>query len=258
LILKALQRLHPEFGSLTLKDIEWKYNFFRKKLLEGFKVEPILIKSDSSASSFNEIHPDFVRRTIPGGVRSKILLDAERYIAKKTTRALFWDAAASGKEIESPHALAELLTNMRLGSPTAKARWVKLQSLILEKAQLSKFYEQRLGYDSNFLTHQKSVLDAQLPRLTEEAIKHLRKQQKALDLWRSNTGALDKFEDRQEKLDDLILKNDRAGLRKMLEAYLPWAVMEPVEANTWRIWLDHRNSRSNQNDSSFQRIKVRY
>jgi hypothetical protein len=127
---------------------------------------------------------------------------------------------------------------MRLGSPTAKARWVKLQSLILEKAQLSKFYEQRLGYDSNFLTHQKSVLDAQLPRLTEEAIKHLRKQQKALDLWRSNTGALDKFEDRQEKLDDLILKNDRAGLRKMLEAYLPWAVMEPVEANTWRIWLD--------------------
>ncbi|WP_374073238.1 hypothetical protein [Bdellovibrio bacteriovorus] len=141
-------------------------------------------------------------------------------------------------EVESPHAIAELITNVREGSPTAKARWNTLQAELLENVSLKTNVLQEMGLSSNVIYDIREELKAQAPALDEAAAQHARKQQKALDKWKSETGALDKMEAMQDKLDDLILKNDRKGVRQMLEAYLPWSVMEPVEANTWKIWLE--------------------
>ncbi len=81
-------------------------------------------------------------------------------------------------------------------------------------------------------------IQSSLPELEKEALKFSRQQQKILDNWKTTTGTLDKLERMEQKLNDLILNNDRKGVRQLLEAYLPWTVMEPVEANTWKTWLE--------------------
>lgn len=141
-------------------------------------------------------------------------------------------------EVESPHAVAEILANIKEGSPTAKARWASIEARILKATELKAQYLQDLNLSSNALNQVREQIEAQLPELNAKAAQHIRKQQKSLDQWKAQTGALDKMEAMQDKLDDLILKNDRKGVRQLLESYLPWAVMEPVEANTWKIWLD--------------------
>ncbi|UOF01982.1 hypothetical protein [Bdellovibrio reynosensis] len=141
-------------------------------------------------------------------------------------------------QVESPHAIAELLTNVQMGSVTAKARWVQLQVELLKSTSLKPQFIQDLGVSSNIVAEIRAELETQLPALEAEATKLAKKQQKELDSWKKETQALDKYEAMEEKLNDLILKNDRKGVRKMLEAYLPWALMEPVEANTWKMWLD--------------------
>jgi hypothetical protein len=41
-----------------------------------------------------------------------------------------------------------------------------------------------------------------------------------------------------KKLDALVRTDDRKGTRKVLETYLPWPLMDPVERSMWREWLD--------------------
>ncbi|WP_413567967.1 hypothetical protein ACLWBD_08955 [Bdellovibrio sp. HCB117] len=100
LILSVLHKKFPEFKHLTLKDIEWNYNFFRKKLMEGFKADPIALKREASVSDLNKGPVAYNKRSIPKLDGKSILLDAERYISEKTTRALFWDAALTDKSVE--------------------------------------------------------------------------------------------------------------------------------------------------------------
>lgn len=100
LILELLHKKFPTYKNLTLKDIEWNYNFFRKKLMEGFKADPITLKRESSVSGLDNSSVKYIKRSIPDIKGQEILLDAERYISEKTTRALFWDAALTHKSIE--------------------------------------------------------------------------------------------------------------------------------------------------------------
>lgn len=46
------------------------------------------------------------------------------------------------------------------------------------------------------------------------------------------------FESRQEKLDAMVLKNDREGVARLLEAFLPWPEMSPIEKGMWRNWIE--------------------
>ncbi len=40
------------------------------------------------------------------------------------------------------------------------------------------------------------------------------------------------------KLDDYIAKNDRKKVKELIEAFMPWEQMEPVEIASWTRWLD--------------------
>ncbi len=58
-------------------------------------------------------------------------------------------------------------------------------------------------------------------------------------LWASQKKRLDALEGSTEaKLNELVARNDRVGVRKLLEAYLPWPLMEPAEKAAWREWLN--------------------
>lgn len=141
-------------------------------------------------------------------------------------------------ELDSPHIVAELITNARMGSPTARARWGKIQESILSAIKLNASLIEKFNLRPDIVEYSRTKLSTQVLQWTEEAKIYAKKQQKALDRWKTDTGILDKYEAMNEKLNDLILKNDRKGVRQLLEAYLPWAVMEPVETQSWKLWLE--------------------
>lgn len=168
-----------------------------------------------------------------------VLKSTTGYMGSLQHNVFYGDVSAKiTAEIESPHAIAELLNNVRQGSPTAKARWVSLQARMLEDVSLRESYAKEMKMSEEVVRELRLELLQQAEELNKEAVKFARKQQKALDQWKTETRALDQMEAMQEKLDDLIMKNDRKGVRQMLEVYLPWAVMEPVEVNAWKIWLE--------------------
>lgn len=164
---------------------------------------------------------------------------AEAAILKNTQRQI------SGADFEVKHStflgqnskiaiLMELITNAQAGSAVSQARLMELKLEALRSISLR-------GALAPFATdaaQQIVQLEAALPEAVTKATKYQRAQEKALNNWRKETGTLEKYEAMETKLNDLVLANDRTGVRKMLEAYLPWAVMEPVEVQTWKTWLD--------------------
>jgi hypothetical protein len=56
--------------------------------------------------------------------------------------------------------------------------------------------------------------------------------------WNKMKPTFSELEKQDQKFNHLVMNNDRAGARKMLETYLPWPLMEPSEKNAWRTWLD--------------------
>ena len=80
--------------------------------------------------------------------------------------------------------------------------------------------------NSNYLTKMSEVLK-------ERNIK-----MKQMIQLRNKTGLLAMYERQEKKLNDLIMANDRSGVRKMLEAYLPWMMMTETEKAAWKIWLE--------------------
>ncbi|WP_220128752.1 hypothetical protein [Bdellovibrio sp. KM01] len=126
-------------------------------------------------------------------------------------------------------------------------------------AQADKQYQEvRFSYSVNSVKYAKSFLadatdnlDAKVDavmgnyeaekeytkKLVDQAFKEVRAKDRKLLKDRSESRILDTLEAQELKLNDLVLKNDRAGVANMLEAYLPWSVMEPFEANVWKSWL---------------------
>ncbi|WP_413290804.1 hypothetical protein [Bdellovibrio sp. HCB337] len=67
--------------------------------------------------------------------------------------------------------------------------------------------------------------------------KDLSERAKSWEAWKKQTGTLDALDKAQVKLDDYVRNSDRTGARKLIEAYLPWPVMDPFEAMLWKSWL---------------------
>lgn len=146
---------------------------------------------------------------------------------------------------------AELLVNANEGSLPSQERLMQLEVALMKNFVLSG---EAMDLLSSHLKESNSVFEqtlrrhfsdevarlesTELPELTRKATEDLRRRQKTLDRWRQETRALEAYENQELKLNDLIVRNDRAGVKKMLEAYLPWAVMEPTEARAWKMWLD--------------------
>ncbi len=129
---------------------------------------------------------------------------------------------------------SELLFNAQQGSLVAQARLEEFKLNLISNIQFNGPLEDL----------QKSVemtrrhLSDNLNRLLLQAQKQQRTKNRELIEWRKKTGLLEKYESMDQKLNDLILANDRKGVREMLEAYLPWVVMEPFETQAWKTWLN--------------------
>jgi hypothetical protein len=84
------------------------------------------------------------------------------------------------------------------------------------------------------------------------------KNKRTWETWKKESKALDILDNSNPKLDDLIRNNDRAGVRKLVEAYLPWTMMEPFESAAWRSWLDAIETKATAENSQILLRGVSY
>lgn len=137
-----------------------------------------------------------------------------------------------GKKLShtNPFAFLELYNNAEQGSKIAQLEIAKLKRVLL-----SDLKNPALQASADF---HKSSLDSLIARLEVEAKQQLRQKETAFKKERQASNTLESYEAMETKLNDLVLANDRKGVRKMLEAYLPWTLMEPQEVSTWKVWLE--------------------
>ena len=156
--------------------------------------------------------------------------------------------------LQTPFAWVETSLNAREGSLGAKARLALYESLFLKSSYVPKdlfnyfFIKNSLAFENKEALKQlteKAYNQIEIDSLNAEknyerfknlAQKNLKIQSQNMDIRRKDL--LNELEQREDKLNDLILKNDRKGVRQLIEAYLPWEIMEPLEIKAWNIWLE--------------------
>lgn len=128
------------------------------------------------------------------------------------------------KEWRSPLFLLELLTNLKKDSADAQLTLKLLRAN--RRIDYSKLEEHKERFENENASLIQEV--SKIKSLRMKQLKERRSESRALEMWEANSA----------KLNDMVLANDRAGVRKMLQDYLPWEMMEPFEKATWLNWLD--------------------
>ncbi|MCX7979336.1 MAG: hypothetical protein N2578_10070, partial [Bdellovibrionaceae bacterium] len=141
----------------------------------------------------------------------------------------------------------EMLENAKLGSLSAQAALAKIRSSMIKnldpqspgfRALVGNLSAKKLNLADKFIRSETNLAEEETKELEQQAKEISQKRQKYYEEWKKSSGSLEKAESMKQKLDDLIRKNDRTGVRKLIELYLPWPIMEPVEARSWRLWLE--------------------
>lgn len=215
-------------------------NFYVKANAGSLKVDQVITDSHTEiVPEYSDSGLKFVIHYDQTALDNPSLLIKDLALVSAITNSLDGSAIfTSSIGFISPHTQAELLTNLKEGSLTAKAQWLEVQVNLLKGIQIRPEFAELYKLNTNILTEAISSLQEKAQNAAIEASDYTKKQQKAYDKWKSETGALNKLDALNEKLDDLMMKNDRKGVKKLIESYLPWTLMEPVEANTWKIWLE--------------------
>ena len=141
-----------------------------------------------------------------------------------------------------PYEWAETVANARKGSVRATEKlarldvqtshdlksWLESNTQFFEgEVDPAKLEQWSSSRKSEALARYKPIAAAakkELQRLTAE--------------WAKQRPTFTQMERQEKKFNDLVMANDRAGARQMLEKYLPWILMEPSEQNAWKAWLD--------------------
>ncbi|UYL08167.1 hypothetical protein B9G69_014035 [Bdellovibrio sp. SKB1291214] len=96
-ITAVVNKKAPELKA-TAADFKWDYNFFKNKLATKFASEPL-----KAGKGVKPLALDFAevpwQESPEERVDSKYLMDVERYISEKTTRAFVWDAIINERNI---------------------------------------------------------------------------------------------------------------------------------------------------------------
>ncbi|WP_413289657.1 hypothetical protein [Bdellovibrio sp. HCB337] len=95
LIFASLKQNNPTL-SVALPDLEWNYDFFKNKMAARFGIKDAAVPKPGYQPE-SKLDPES-QRSIPKIRGKKILLDTERYIAEKTSRAIFWDAILNQRD----------------------------------------------------------------------------------------------------------------------------------------------------------------
>ncbi len=156
-------------------------------------------------------------------------------------------ARAGNKELRvfvHPFHWAETVANAERGSPLAQLKIARAEAeaSLAASSTVSHYLKQGLFIEGTTAPQVRRYLETRLDHAEEKlaviqpAVKKAMKRQE--DLFAEIRKRWDKLERSPEKLNDLVAKGDRAGVRKLIEEYLPWEMMEPAESAAWKDWLD--------------------
>jgi hypothetical protein len=146
----------------------------------------------------------------------------------------------SGTKLFShPYIWAETHANALAGSLVAKER-IAMMDLEIAKNLTNEInqYPQLISKPELIKEYSEARLkdaEAFYSKVNKEAKLDLKKRQEA---WNERKKSFDELEKAPKKFNDFVIANDRVGVKKMLEAYLPWELMEPSEQNAWKKWLN--------------------
>lgn len=137
----------------------------------------------------------------------------------------------------TPYHWAEVVRNAELGSKIAEAQLARVE---VEAARaLQDASESNRAFS---VKEMKSYADSRVGDATELHARKLSEAREELRKRAANEArmrdAWTKLEGQRLKLNDLVAANDRKGVRALVESFLPWDVMEPVESEAWKGWLD--------------------
>ncbi len=100
LLQRVLRHLKPH-TKVTIHELTWTYRFFMKKLTERYQAKPIKVKRTKISDKPSIIHlPHVIHRSVPKITGGKILLDTNKYISEKTSRAIYWHAIKNKIQIQ--------------------------------------------------------------------------------------------------------------------------------------------------------------
>jgi hypothetical protein len=99
LIYQYLKKEHSEI-EVSKSQINWGYHFFKRKLNEAFVIKPSTLKGDLVNSDFSPALTRSQELYVTDINPKKLTLDSGHYISNRTTRAMFWEAADTGKTVE--------------------------------------------------------------------------------------------------------------------------------------------------------------
>jgi hypothetical protein len=99
LIYEYLQKYHGEI-EVNQTELKWGYNFLKTKLNEAFTIKASKLRGDLANTEFSPATTRPQTLTITNINPEKLTLDSGHYISNRTTRAMFWEAAETGKTVE--------------------------------------------------------------------------------------------------------------------------------------------------------------
>lgn len=183
-----------------------------------------------------------LRITKEGLKNPAVVLEELVHLQQITGAPVPWKKNTQLKSFVHPFHWAEVVANAQAGSLQAAEKLARLE---LEAARTSE--DAIRHYRKNGLfTADAKLLDEYLvsreghaEELYKSVAKEARLDRKKREAsWERAKKVFGKLEGQRDKLNDLIAKGDRKGVRKLIEAYLPWSLMEPSETKVWTEWLD--------------------
>lgn len=173
-----------------------------------------------------------------------VVMEELIHLQQITGAPVLWKARTNFKAFVHPFHWAEVVANSRAGSLNATEKLARLE---LEAANASgdaiKYYKKAGLFsgktDAVVIDKYLETRAAHAEELYIDVTKKAKAQSKEKSAaWERAKKVFEKLEKESIKLNDLVAKGDRKGVRKLVETYLPWDLMEPSEAKAWKQWLD--------------------
>lgn len=159
-----------------------------------------------------------------------------------TGAPLPWKSGENFKTFVHPFHWAEVVANAQAGSLQASEKIARLEIEAAEASQNAMNFYHRQGLFADDKETIRRYLDARRSHaeLLHSDVARLAREDLRLKTqsWERAKGVFEKLEGQKTKLNDLVARSDRKGVRRLVDQYLPWDLMEPTEKKAWTEWLE--------------------
>lgn len=183
-----------------------------------------------------------LRITKDGLKNPAVVLEELIHLQQITGAPVPWRKNTQLKAFVNPVHWTEVVINAQAGSVLSVEKLARMELEAAQVAEEAIRHYQKNGLfkaDKALVSEYLEARLAHTEKLYADTAKRARIERKSrADGWKRAKKVFDDLEKQTDKLNDLISKGDRKGVKKMIQAYLPWDLMEPTEKKLWTEWLE--------------------